>query len=282
MLKTDLQHQVLSGSTRLFGLIGNPIEHSISPVFWNRAFAYLGINAIYLPMCVKMENFKSAIDGLKALNFSGINVTMPFKKMAAASCSSLVGPSEILQSVNTMNFSGSEITGWNTDATGLLRILKNCGQVRTATIMGDGASSQSVIWALKQNSIKQIFQLSRRCEIIEELDEAEILIKKLPWNNKNFSYTFKESDIIFNTTPLGWKKEDFVIELEECLDQNKIYVDLNYAPYSRLLACARKTGCRVLDGRDLLLEQGLESFRLLTGFEPPAKVIRDCIFSQHD
>ncbi len=266
----------------MFGLIGDPLEHSISPVFWNRAFIHLGINAIYLPMRVRFENFNSAIEGLKALNFSGINVTMPLKKLAAKSCTNLFGPAKNLESVNTVKFSDSEIAGWNTDATGLSRILQDYRPIRSATIMGDGASSQSVIWALKELSINYIFVLSRRCETIEEKIATGVLIKKLPWNNKNFSYTFKESDIIFNTTPLGWKKEDFVIELEEYLDQNKIYVDLNYAPYSRLLACARKTGCRVLDGRDLLLEQGLESFRLLTGFEPPAQVIRDCIFGQHD
>lgn len=282
MLKTDLQSINISGSTRLFGLIGDPVEHSKSPVFWNRAFAYLGLDCAYVAMQVKPENFRSTLIELQALNFRGINITMPLKNLAANSCTSLIGASDLTGCVNTIKFSGHEISGWNTDATGMLKILKNCRPIQSATIMGDGASSRSVLWALQQLPIKRVFQVARSCQ--EKVQDNLIgqVITRMPWNNKNFAYTIKESDIIFNTTPLGWKKEDFVIELEEFLDQNKIYADLNYAPYSRLLASARKTGCKVLDGRDLLFEQGLESFRILTETEPPQEIIRDCIFGQQD
>jgi len=282
VLKTDLPLINISGSTRLFGLIGDPVEHSKSPVFWNRAFAHLGLDCAYVAMQVKPENFASAAAGLKALNFKGVNITMPLKTLAASICTKLTGAADASKCVNTIQFSGDDIIGWNTDTTGLVRMLKQCRTFKSAIIMGDGASSRSIIYALKEFPVTRIFQLARSCKEVIEQKENALTIKKLPWNYKNFSYTFKESDIIFNATPLGWGNKDFVVELEEFLDQNKIYVDLNYAPYSKLLASARNTGCKILDGRDLLFEQGLESFRILTGTEPPVKIIRDCIFDQRD
>ena len=104
-------------------------------------------------------------------------------------------------------------------------------------------------------------------------------ITRLAWNNKNFAYALEESDIIINTTPLGWSSEDHIPEFDKNLDKGKIFIDFNYAPDSKLAASARNRGCVVIDGRELLFEQGIESFSLLTGKDAPEDVIRSCIYS---
>lgn len=278
MLKKSGQISTISGATRLFAIVGNPVEQSLSPAFWNKALCCVGLNAVYVPMQVFPENAGEAFAGLRALNICGVNVTMPLKKDFAAFCNILHSPADALNAVNTIRF-GSTIEGWNTDATALKRVFSRLKPFKQALIMGAGSSAAAVSWALKELSIKGIFQIARK-HSSSGTDNSTDLIKKLSWDKKNFAYAIEESDIIINTTPLGWKKDDFVVELEEFLDQNKIYVDLNYAPDSKLIAAARKKSCVVIDGRELLVEQGLEAFRILTGIEPPEKVIRDCIFNQ--
>ncbi len=282
MLKSETAGIEISGAAQVFGIIGNPLAQSLSPVFWNKALHHLGIDAVYIPIKAAENDFLTAFSGLRACGFVGINVTMPFKKLAADYCDILHPPADLLRVVNTVRFA-EKIEGWNTDATGLARIISEFARLKTALIMGNGASAESTIQALARNNITRILQIARKHPDSQPgLPEKQTpdTVKKLAWNYKNFAYAIKESDIIINTTPLGWNPDDFVVELEEFLDQSKIYVDLNYAPASKLLATARKRCQKVIDGRELLLAQGLESFRILTGHAPPEQVIRKCIYSQ--
>jgi len=278
VLKKSGQISAISGATKLFAIVGNPVEQSLSPAFWNKALRYVGLDAVYVPMQVFPENAREAFTGLKALNVCGVNVTMPLKKDFAAFCHILHSPADTLNAVNTIKL-GDIIEGWNTDATALKKVFSRLKPFKQALIMGAGSSAAAASWALTELSIKGIFQIARK-HSLPGTDDSTDFIKKLSWDKKNFAYAIEESDIIINATPLGWKKDDFVVELEDFLDQNKIYVDLIYAPDSKLIAAARRKSCMVIDGRELLLEQGLEAFKILTGIEPPEKVIRDCIFNQ--
>ncbi len=275
----------ISGTTRVYALIGNPVAHSISPLFWNAALRHSGIDAVYIAIRASEDNAMNAFNGLEAMNISGINVTRPLKRKAAEYCHLLHEPGQSTGVVNTIKFSEQGGEGWNTDATGLLRILTRLDlRGRPALIMGNGASAATAAWAVKRCTDEPIFVLGRSFAEIPAVNglegwPADPQIKCLPWNDKNFSYAAGESAIIVNTTPLGWSAEDFVPELDKCLEKNKVFVDFNYAPDSKLVASARKSGCVIIDGRELLLEQGLESFEILTGCEAPAEIIRNCIYS---
>lgn len=278
MLKQPDHSHTISGATRVFAIIGDPVAHSLSPSFWNAALCHLKHDAIYVPLRAENQNSAIAFAGLKALNISGVNVTMPLKSSFAGFCDKLHYPADVLGAVNTVKF--SEITeGWNTDAIALKKIFSSLKPFNKALVIGAGASAQAVLWALSEVGIKAVVQISRRFgqSVVTKNTDFH---KELAWHKKNFAYAIAESDIIIHTTPLGWKKDDFIAELEEFLDQNKIYVDLNYAPDSKLIAAAHKCGCKVVDGRELLIEQGLASFRILTGLEPPQQLIRDCVYNQ--
>lgn len=270
---------LITGASQVFAIIGDPVAHSLSPVFWNQALASSGIDAVYVPLRVCRADLADAITGLKALGVKGVNVTQPHKHAAAKFCDRLYGPADILKAVNCIKFHENGRTeGWNTDATGCLRILKRLGHLQNGLVMGNGGAAAAAVWALRECGVR-VFQIAR--SFSGALDfEQENDIERLAWNEKNFAYAIEQSDIIVNATPLGWHKNDFIVELKKYLSKSKFYADFNYAPASRLVAAARQNGCMVVDGRELLLEQGLESFELLTGQPTPADVVRNCIFGE--
>lgn len=293
MPHNNLTDHAISGSTRVFALIGNPVVHSLSPAFWNAAFRHTSLDAVYIPLQVDEDDAPAAFRGLKALNIAGINVTRPLKKKAAEFCRLLHEPARSTGVVNTIKFGKLGGEGWNTDVTGLIRILAGLSHHGKVLVIGDGASAKTALWALNSHKLHEVFQIARR--FTDQAAHAAVAatasdhhphqlpsdmnLTRLAWNNKNFAYTIKESDIIIHTTPLGWSAEDTIPELDEYLEKGKCFIDFNYAPDSRLVAAAHNRGCKVIDGRELLLEQGLESFRLLTGCEPPVEVMRRCIYS---
>ena len=272
MLKKTERINCISGETRVFGLVGDPVGHSFSPAFWNAAFAELGINAVYLPFRVVSAEFAEAFEGLRALNVCGVNITMPHKTSASKRCQVLHSPADELKAVNTVSFSSAQSEGWNTDATGFKRILESLDSFTSVAVIGGGAVARSVFWAIRQFSHCRIINV-RRSESGKADDE---LFSRLNWTAKNIEYAVRESDIIVNATPLGTDNTNTIPGLIENLDNTKVFVDLNYL--SKLANQASNKGCRVIDGRELLLQQGLESFKLLTGFEAPEKTFRKIIF----
>ncbi len=291
MLNRKNNFPSITGSTKVFGLIGNPVSHSLSPEFWNAALAATGIDAVYLAFEVAEAETTAALAGLSSLNVCGINVTRPLKQQASSFCRLLHEPARSTGVVNTIKFGKIGGEGWNTDVTGLQRILARIHKASGCiTILGSGASSVTALWALKSGQPRKIFQIARKFseqygyQISDDFIKnkhcpADMAITRLAWNNKNFAYALEESDIIINTTPLGWSSEDYIPEFDKHLDKGKVFIDFNYAPDSKLVASARNRGCVVIDGRELLFEQGIESFSLLTGREAPADVIRSCIYS---
>lgn len=288
----NLTDFAITGSTQVFALIGNPVAHSLSPAFWNAAFRHSRIDAVYIPLQVEESAATTAMHGLEALHVIGANITRPLKRKAAEFCKLLHEPARETGVVNTIKFGKFGGEGWNTDITGLQRILKRLPHCKKALVIGDGASAHTALWALNSINTCEVFQIARRFSEVVTLSPlpehtidkqhkylTNLHITRLVWNNKNFAYAIKESDIIIHTTPLGWSREDNVPELDEYLEKDKFYIDFNYAPDSRLVAAARQRGCTVIDGRELLLEQGLESFKLLTGSEPPEEVMRRCIYN---
>lgn len=281
---TDSKVCSINALTALYGLVGQPVSHSLSPTFWNAAFGTLNINAAYVALSVLPENIKTAFLGLQATGFVGINITRPYKYDAYGFCSILHDAARETGVVNTIKFHAEGAEGWNTDATGLLCILKKFDLPHgNVLILGDGASSRSAIWALREYGVETITQIARKFkedyqEKSEKKENFEKNFTKLCWNSKNFTNSVHISDIIINTTPIGWQEKDDIPELRNGFDKGKSYIDFNYSKVSRLLHWASQKGSLVIDGRELLYHQGLEAFKLLTNLEPPAEVIRSSIF----
>ena len=273
----------INADTSLYALIGYPVEHSFSPAFWNAAFEKVGINAVYVALPVLPKDIFTSLNGLKSSGVKGINVTRPHKESAAKFCDVLYDAAKETEIVNTIKFSSLKTEGWNTDAIGFFNLLnKHSFPISKALVIGNGASSKSTIWALNKYGIKDIQQIARKFSSEAEEDYSEInnekKIRKLSWNHKNFTNSIKESDIIINTTPIGWKEEDDIPGFSDSLNPSKIFVDFNYSDKSKLLSVAYKKCGKVIDGRELLFEQGIEAFKILTNYAPPAEVIMNRIF----
>ncbi|MFZ5951423.1 MAG: shikimate dehydrogenase family protein [Candidatus Rifleibacteriota bacterium] len=259
-----------------FGLIGDPVAHSFSPLIWNKAFTALSYPAVYHAFKVTAGNLKNAVSGLIALGFTGINVTRPHKTAVASLCNHLHGAAKILQTVNTIKFVEGQAHGYNTDAIALEKILRNFSSRQNALILGNGGAATAVLYALQRCSLKKIVQVSRQPR--EKPDFAGSQLTARTWNKANLEQGIEESEIVINTTPLGWNDEDRLPELETKLNKQHVFIDVNYNLNSKLLIAARENGSTVIDGREPLLIQALESFRILTGLEPPEKIMRSCIF----
>lgn len=270
----------INAGTSVYALIGYPVEHSLSPVFWNAAFLESKINAVYVALPIQTKDINTALSGLKVSGIKGINITRPHKESAAKFCDILHEAAQDTGIVNTIKFSDSKSEGWNTDATGFLNVLKKHSLNTTkALVIGDGASSRSVMWALRKYGVKKLLQIARKFTSEDEKNNVEEKkARKLSWNYKNFTNSIEESDIIINTTPLGWRKEDDIPGFSNSLNSSKVFVDLNYSDKSKLLASARNSCKLTLDGRELLYEQGIEAFKILTNYAPPAEVIMNRIF----
>lgn len=280
---TDKKNSV-TATTSVYALIGFPIQHSLSPKFWNAAFCALRLDSIYVALPVLPENITTALNGLQASGVRGINITRPHKFDAAQYCNKLHDAASETNIVNTIKFTEAGAEGWNTDATGFFNLLNRLQlSKRSALVIGDGATSISTIWALKKYGVSQINQIARKfcSESQEEIlleNHKKTFLRKFLWNSKNFNNSIEISDIIINTTPLGWQKNDDIPELAGSLNSSKCFVDFNYSKDSKLLAAANQLCDKTIDGRELLYEQGLEAFKVLTNYAPPADVIRSSIF----
>ena len=270
----------INAATSVYALIGYPVEHSLSPSFWNAAFLESGINAVYVALPVFPQNITTALNGLKVSGVKGINITRPHKEPAAKFCDILHEAAKDTGIVNTIKFLENNSHGWNTDATGFYNLLsKHKISMARALVIGNGASSKSVNWALDKFGIKHINQIARKFTSEDEKNNTdEKKIRKFSWNAKNFTNSIEESDIIINTTPIGWKEEDDIPGFSDSLDSSKIFIDLNYSEKSKLLSEAHQKCGLVIDGRELLFEQGIEAFKVLTNYAPPAEIIMNRIF----
>ena len=254
---------MINAKTTLYGLVGYPVEHSLSPMFWNAAFKELKTNSVYVALPVTPDKIIPAIIGLKESGFKGLNITRPHKESVAKICNILHGAANITKVVNTIKFYSTSIEGWNNDASGFLNILKKFNLPKTKVlILGNGASSKSILWALQKYGVQEIFQIARKFiieseEKIEIFTGKKIFLRKLSWNLKNFNNSIKESDIIINVTPIGWGKKDNIEGFSNYLNNSKCYIDLNYNKGSNLLATAQKYCGLTIDGRELLYEQGI-------------------------
>lgn len=265
--------------TKLFLLLGNPVSHSLSPCFWNKTFKKLGIDATYVALKVEEDDINVALHGIKALGVSGINVTIPYKQAAAKVCSVLHGAASVIGVVNTLKLGKNGFEGWNTDYYGLRSVLGGFAGFENALVIGSGASSQTALQVLSEIKCKQAYQIARKYSDTIYEKNNEMYLTKFAWNSKNFAYSVSESDIIINTTPLGWKPEDDIPELRTYLTSDKTYMDFNYSSCSSLIQAASEKNCKVIDGLELLLRQGMESFKIFTGVCVPDNIMREALYS---
>ena len=265
----------VGGSTRTVGIIGWPVSHSLSPAIHNAAFQALELDWIYVPMAVAPSAVPRAIDGLAALGFAGVNVTMPHKTAVADLIDDLTEDARRLHAVNTVVVDGSLLQGHNTDAPGFDRFLRRDAAFdpagRHALIFGAGGAARACALALAHGGVASLTIAARDPARVGDLSAA---IDGLGTELRPIAFddaATVEADLIVNATPIGARDESLPVPR---MGAASVVVDLLYHPaVTPLQTQAREAGATVFGGIGLLLHQAALSFELWTGQHPPLEVM---------
>lgn len=271
----------ITSRTTLFGLLGDPVDHSLSPALWNAAFAASATDAVYLAFPVTADHLESAVHGLRAVGAGGLNITRPHKEAVFRLCTGYHGSAAEIGAVNTIWFPREgEITGANTDADSFLELLKTLSRVERVLLLGAGGAARAVLWALCQREIPVVYWANRtRTRLKSCFPTGRTHVIPTTWEERPLSDAVHHADIIVNATSLGWHHDDHLDVLNKIDGARTLYIDMNYAPSSRLLKTAREAGATVIDGFELLIRQGVAAYSLVTGRKAPEDVMRRAVMN---
>ena len=274
----------MPGKVEVCCLIGDPVEHSLSPLIHNTAFRKLKLNFTYIAFKVSKNELKKAIEGLKALNVRGINVTIPHKTEVIKYLDQIDCRALEVNAVNTIvNYNGV-LKGFNTDVAGILRTLeerKISVKGKKAVIMGAGGIARAATYALAMEGAREIIianrTLTNAVKLARELKKSvKVKVRTLPLTVKALKTELKVSDMVVNCTPVGMSPHTDKTPIpKELLHEDLVVMDAVYNPLrTRLLREAEEVGARIVDGLSMLIYQGAEAFKLWTGREPPINSMR--------
>lgn len=277
----------INAATRLCAVFGSPIRHSASPAMHNAAFAELGLNWRYLAFEVDPKNLRAAIEGSRAMNFAGINLTVPHKLLAVDMVDELDASAKTWGAVNTIKFvsaadGSTRAIGFNTDADGLANSLREDLQVTLrgakVLLLGAGGAGRTAALKLAAESVSELFVVNRTASKAEEI-AAEIR-KQFPAVKVAVGYPKTDLDLVLNATSLGLKTEAAspLDDSQFSLKQASAVYDMIYKPAeTKLLASAKTAGCRTANGIGMLVHQGAKAFEIWTGQKPPVDVMRRAV-----
>ena len=268
----------VSGRTRVCGVIGDPIEHTMSPTMHNAAFARLGIDYLYVPFRVRKGELSQAIEGMRALNIKGLNVTIPHKVAVIPLLDKLDPLVEGIGAVNTIVNDDGVLTGYNTDATGFLQALLEEGvepEGKNVVILGAGGASRAISFILAQRGAHLVI-LNRKLDKAEELAQRISQVNALKLNEENLSRALEGANILVNATSVGMSPDVDKTPLPtRLLRPGLVVFDIVYNPIkTRLLQEAKRAGVRTIGGLDMLVWQGALAFEKWTGQKAPLDLMK--------
>lgn len=253
---------MINGKTKLLCLLGSPVEHSFSPAMHNASFQKNNINAKYMAFDIESKNLKAAVDGLKAMNFIGGNVTIPHKIEIINYLDIVDEKVKMIGACNTIVNRDGKLYGYNTDVDGFLESFKGFSyhlKNKKIAVLGTGGASKAIICGLLFENASQIDVFSRSqsqaVKICDFFERNELIPKTYDEIDNNFSY-----DVVINTTPVGMHPYEgkSVINVESVGHDETIFYDLIYNPLeTEFLKQARLSGRRTINGLDMLIYQGI-------------------------
>ena len=274
----------ITGKTLTYGIIGYPVEHSLSPLMQTAAFRFYGIDAVYVPFPVKPENLEDAVKGIRALSIKGVNVTVPHKERIVKFLDFLDEDAEFLEAVNTVKNENGTLTGYNTDAEGFIDSLKEAGievSGKKVTMIGAGGAAKAVGYALLKEKVSFLNIINRNFKKAKELGEklgrlGKVLI--FPLKGTTVEVLLSDTDVLINTTSVGLKSDDPHLFDYSKIPEGITVVDIIYnPPETPLLKAAKEKGCKTLNGLGMLVHQGARAFKIWTGRNPPIEEMRKAL-----
>ncbi|MCG3778012.1 MAG: Quinate/shikimate dehydrogenase [Nitrospira sp.] len=280
----------MNAHTQFCGVIGNPVEHSLSPAIHNAAFQKLGLNFVYLAFPV--EAIGDAIKGLRALgNFRGASVTIPHK-VAAVPFLDAVDPTAChIGAINTIVAEGGSLTGYNTDATGALRALREGGvtlQGQHVVMLGSGGAARAIAFALgTESGINRLTLLGiderERTALARDLQsKTGLAVQASPLDDASLEQALPDARVLIHCTPMGMSPNvQGTVVPASLLHTGLTVMDIVYNPReTRLLTEAKAAGCRTVPGLEMFLHQAAAQFELWTNQAAPTEVMRAVLESR--
>ena len=275
---------VISGRTQIVGVIGWPIEHSVSPAMHNAAFRALGLDWCYLPFAVPPAHVADALAGVRGLGLRGINVTVPHKQAVSALVDELTPEARAIGAVNTVLVRGERLVGHNTDAAGFLRALREAGfapEGCSALVLGAGGAARAAVYALARVGARVVLlnRTPQRADALVADLRAVVEGARLEAGGLDAQTAQQEASrcqLVVNATSLGmWPQVETSPWPEEvAFPAGVLLFDLVYNPrQTRFVRLARESGARAVDGLRMLVHQGAEAFALWTGAAPPVEIM---------
>lgn len=268
----------INGRTALYGIIGNPVSHSLSPAMHNAAFAELGENSVYLPL--QVMDLEAGIAGLKALGVKGVSVTIPYKEAIIPLLDAIEDVARKIGAVNTIEIKDvggkRHIYGSNTDWLGANRALSEKVSLRGAQVvlLGAGGSARAIGFGLQQEGAHVIL-----CSRTESRGRALAADLGCLWHPLDEADSL-QGDILVNATSVGMQPEVQLCPVPQTiLSRFQVVMDIVYAPLeTRLLREAKAAGCLAINGLEMLLYQGVAQFELWTGKPAPIELMRQKLY----
>lgn len=273
----------ISGKTRVCGVIGDPIEHTLSPTIHNTAFNHLKLDFIFLAFHVKAAGLENAMLGMRGLGIHGLNVTMPHKSAVISYLDEADSTVKFLGSANTILNRAGKLSGFNTDGVGALKALRENGvevSEKKVLLLGAGGAAKAIAFALAQE-VGELAILNRAAEKAAVLSDTlnHMFGKEIVGGALSPSAVKKnlqDADILVNATSVGMHPNiDQSLVAPQWLKPNLTVMDIVYNPVETKLAKeAKAAGAKVISGVEMLVYQGAASFEIWTGRSAPIEVMR--------
>ncbi|NEO36218.1 MAG: shikimate dehydrogenase [Moorea sp. SIOASIH] len=279
----------ITGTTKLLGVIGDPVEHSLSPLMHNQAIASLDVDYVYLPLPVKSADLKNAIAGFEAIGLVGFNITIPHKQSIIPLLSEISTVAQGVGAVNTVYRTDIGWIGTNTDIEGFITPLQGYNRDWTQTtvvILGCGGAARAVVVGCAELGCSEIHVLGRNQEKLGQFKQSwinsdlAITIHTHPW--EQLPELLAQANLLVNATPVGMYPKVEQSPVDDLamarLPENAIAYDLIYTPNpTQFLRQAKEQGAIAIDGLEMLVQQGAAAFKIWLGQTPPVDIMRHAL-----
>ncbi|MEG5138977.1 MULTISPECIES: shikimate dehydrogenase [unclassified Microcoleus] len=288
---------MIQGTTKLLGVIGHPIAHSLSPAMHNAAISHLGVDFVYLPFPVKPEDLKAALAGFAAIDLRGFSITIPHKQAILPLLSSVSPIARSIGAVNTVYRTDKGWCGTNTDVEGFLAPLQtptyqpregSDWSQKVAVILGNGGAARAVVAGCAQLGCAEIHVVGRNAQNLAEFQQSWVNspmpvpnLQAHTWDN--LSMLISQADLLVNTTPVGMyphgEKSPVSADSFDQINAGAIVYDLIYTPNpTQFLKDARRRGAIPIDGLEMLVQQGAAALKIWLDTESvPVDVMRQAL-----